>query len=608
LISRGVLVATALFLAFGASGGPGWTPASDHAVLAVQLQQLAAAPLYGLVATVASCLPVGEIGFRLAVANGLLGALAVAGILRAARALLPKDPLAGVAGAIVLVVAPPFREAAGTAGPAMLATAGAVWAAAFALEHARAPSPRTALAAIASVAVSAGAAPWLGLGLGALIAAWLRRSTVVYFAGVIEARIAKSKKPVRVPKRADRIERAIALGAGGLGAVAIVWWWRALGGLPALDGDATQLVNATGHGAAAVILGAGALGIAFGAATELPSARWLAGVILVAAGHAVLAPGGAVPLLALLAIAIAVIPSGLARVLTTTNRSLIVLTTGLPLTIAAVFAGAALTVDDPGDAPARLATDIIGQVPPGPGVVVATRPTTWSAIAYAQTIAGARPDLELAPFALAQPDAFAVNALRAGNLASSDVAAFGIHDPTLAAPRRRGFQLLLDRPTSVPRRAEGPPRYASTIGESESALVALARARYEAISGRLDQAARALGLDGKRFDAADLAIMASTKAIHPAMFGFIPPLDGGPPGPWQLELFGDDLAWVAGLELSKPAAVAPAERQLHALWRALLTQRIRRNDPALTALGPVAAAATDAMLAALAQPVVEEKK
>ncbi|MCW5805890.1 MAG: hypothetical protein KIT31_26195 [Deltaproteobacteria bacterium] len=175
-ISRGIVVAAALFLVYGASGGPGWTPASDHAVLAIQLQQLAAAPLYGLVASVAACLPAGEVGFRLAVANGLLGALAVAGVLRAARALLPKDPHAGIAGAVVLVVAPPFRDAAGIAGPAMLAAAGAAWTVAFALEHARAPSPRGAVAVIAGIGVTAGGAPWLGLGLGALAGAHVWRA------------------------------------------------------------------------------------------------------------------------------------------------------------------------------------------------------------------------------------------------------------------------------------------------------------------------------------------------------------------------------------------------------------------------------------------------
>jgi hypothetical protein len=589
-IARAVVLSAALFLAFGAGGGPGWTPASTHSVIAVQLQQIAAAPLYGLVSTVASCLPFGEIGFRLAVANGLLGALAVAGVLRAARALLPKDPIAGVAGAVVLVVTPPFREAAGTAGPAMLATAGAVWAVAFALEHARAPSARTALASLASSAVVAGASPWLGVFLGALLGAWLWRASSVK----------KSARKVR-----ERSQRAVIAGAGTAGALAILWWWRALGEVPVpFAGDASNFLTVTGHGAAAAVLGAGLLGAAFGAATGLRAARWLAAAIAVAAVASLHDP---VPVLALLAIPIAVIPSALARVLPTTDRALIAVAAGLPLVGGAVVAGAAFTVDDPGDAPARLATDLVAYVPPGPGVFVSTRITTWSAITYAQTVAGVRPDLELVPLEPVGTDELVVNAMRRGSVAASDVASFGQLKANLAVPRRRGFQLLIDDPKAAPRRAEPPARYASAIGERESILLALARARHEAVAGRLDNAARALGLDNKRFDSADLAIMASTNPVHPAMYGFIPPLDGGPPGPWMLELLGDDLAWVAGIELDKPAAEAPAERRLHALWRALLLGKIRRQDPALVALGPVASAATDAMLAALAEPVAEPK-
>ncbi|MCW5805889.1 MAG: hypothetical protein KIT31_26190 [Deltaproteobacteria bacterium] len=231
------------------------------------------------------------------------------------------------------------------------------------------------------------------------------------------------------------------------------------------------------------------------------------------------------------------------------------------------------------------------------------RATTWSALAYARSVAYARSDLDLAP--LDADDAAAVNAVRAGNVVVADVPGFGVLRATLAVPRGRGFQIFTDTPPAV--RAEVPPpaSYATPTGERESVLLALARARHEAVSGRLDGAARALGLANKRFGAADLALLATAQPVHPSLYRFIPVLDGGAPGPWTLELFGDDLAWITGLELDHVAAEAPGERRLHALWRALLLGKIRRTDPALTALGPVAAAATEEMLAAVAQPVLE---
>jgi hypothetical protein len=80
---------------------------------------------------------------------------------------------------------------------------------------------------------------------------------------------------------------------------------------------------------------------------------------------------------------------------------------------------------------------------------------------------------------------------------------------------------------------------------------------------------------------------------RPALFGFVPRLD--PPGPWILDLMGDDLAWVAGLEPVALAADAPASRRLHAAWQKLWLGKIAANDPSITSLGPAAVAATTEM-------------
>jgi hypothetical protein len=256
--------------------------------------------------------------------------------------------------------------------------------------------------------------------------------------------------------------------------------------------------------------------------------------------------------------------------------------------------------DDPGDSPARLAGDLLGELPPGPGVFVATRPASAVAIQYAQSIAGARPDLPLAP----PSDDVVFGVLRRGGIAGADTLAFGRLDPRFAQPRGRGFQLLAG-PPAAPAPVLPPARYRAPLGERESLALALARARHEASYLRLDRAARAAGLLD-RFRAADLALLsiAAPTRARPALFGFIPALGhclGGPPGArWVLDLFGDDLAWVAGLP--QPDASWPPERALHALWRKLWRGELAPADPAIAALGVPAILATAVMLSELGPP------
>ena len=577
---RGGLVAALALLVYGAAGGPGWTSASGDALLAAHLERPASAPLYGLVGgAVVHLLPVGEPGFRLAVANAALGVLVLLGVMRVARVLLPRDPIAGAAAAILLGLAPPFRDAAGLAGPAMLGACGAVWAVALAIEAAREPAPRRAVGALACAGIALGAAPWLGALLAASIAAGLARARPAY-RGVLAA------------------------GLGVLGALVAAMWLGAAGRLPAAAPDLPAVVAATGRGAAGVVVGAGLAGAAFAALTGLPAAGWLAAALAVAAGHAIAFDHDPVALLALLAAGAALVPGALVRVVASSSaaagarRHLAALAAGAPLVGVALLAGPAVSVDDPGDAPARLANDLVGELPPGPGLVVATRDPSWMAIRYAQAIAGARPDLALAPLGRVA-DTDAIEALRRGYLAASDAPAFGRLDPRRALPRGRGFQLLAEPPhTGAP--VPPPARYASAIGARMSIALALARARYERAHARLDAAARAAGLVD-RFRAADLALLsvAAPTRARPALFDFVPPLDGDPGERWLLDLFGDDLAWLAGLP--QPEVDRPAERALHALWRRVWRGELRPGDPAIAELGPPAVLATWLMLGELAR-------
>lgn len=551
-------------LVAGAAGGPGWDAASGHAVLATQLARTTGAPLYGLLADAFALLPVGEPGFRLGLLGAVLGAATLAGVVRAARGLSPKDPYAGVIAAVLLWLAPPFREAAGFATPTLLAGCGAVWAVAGAAAHARSAKPRWIAVALVGVGAVVGSAPWLGLALAVAIALWLARS--------------KARR------------EHLALGCGAIGLAMVTWSIGSLGGLPDLDPSLTAMVGATGRGAAAIVIGTGLLGAAFGAATGLAPARWLVLVIAIATVHAIVVDPAADALLALLAVGCAIIPSAVAK-LVPDRRLVVTLGTGVPLVLTALVTGASLGVEDPQNAPARLADDIIGAAPSGPGIVVAASATTWSAINYAQVVAGARPDLALvAPLAPTAMDVMVANALSAKQNVVADVPAIGRLDPLRALPSGRGFELLGAAPDHalLPR---PPADYPSTIGQREAVALAIARARYEALSGRLDAAARAAGL-ADRFGAAGLAMLATTAptAERPALFGLLPRLADPPPGPWLLELFGDDLAWVAGID--QPQAAAPPSRRLHALWRELLMGRRKVDDPDIAALGPAAVAAT----------------
>jgi hypothetical protein len=531
-------------LVLDAAGGPGWGIDSARAVLAVRMDHGAAAPLYDVLASVFALLPAGEPGFRLAVFGAVLGALTCAGVIEAARVLVPKDRFAGLAGVAVLVLAPPFRESS----PALLAACGTVWALAL--------SGR--VASLAACAVVVGAAPWLGLVLTIAIA-------------------------LRSPRE------DLPLGLGLVGLTAIALWLGATGSLPSIHPSLSAAIADTQRGA--IIVGTGLLALGFGALTGLPRSRELAVIVALVCLHELLVGDSAATVLAVLAIAIAIIPAAIARAANLARRDLAALA-AVPLAAAALLAG--ISRQRPGATPTHLAHDLTTEIPAGPGVFITTRAPSWLALQYEWIVAGARPDLALVPpLPSHEADVIAADQIRADHTVASDAAAFGRLDVKRAIPRGRGFQLVGDLPTTV-EPVLPPAHYATALGAEESTMLALERARHEAASGRLDMAARAAGL-ADRFGAADLAILAATTPTpqRPALFGFLP-LDAAPPGPWLLDTFGDDLAWVAGLDV--PPVTTPMPRALHALWRDVFAGKRKADDPAIAALGPHAVDATKEML------------
>ena len=443
---------------------PSGTWDGSRVVLAGALERSASAPLYDLLAGIAAHFPVGEPALRVALLGAVLAAALLAGVIAAARALLPKDPVGGAIAAVVVGLALP--GALDT--PSILAGCGAVWAVAFALTRARG-----GLAAIAMCGVVLGAAPWLGVGLAVLVAIWIR--------------------PPLLPTLA------------GLGGLAIALWLGAIGALPGFT---------PGVPADAIVVGAGGIGAGFAALTGLPKARWLLAAIALAALT------DPVAVLALLAIGIAVIPSAIVRVVGPDHRILVALAAGVPLVGAAI--ATATPAVDPGAAPARLAADLVDALPAGPGVLVETRDAGWLAIVYAQRIAGARPDLALA----ARTDVAVADALRAHLIAGADVPSLGRLDPLRALPAGRGYQLLGD-PVDALAAPLPPPDYASATGAVEASQIALERALLEARRGHLAAAARAAGLPFGAADLAVLAATRPS-AERPALFGFVPAFGASP--------------------------------------------------------------------------------
>lgn len=572
-----VLGVALVLLVLDAGSGPTWDASTTHAIVAARMDRLAGAPLYHLLAGVAALVPAGEVGFRLGLLSALIGAVTLAGVVAAVRALVPREAAASLIAVLLLAIAPPFRDAAAFASPALLGACGAVWAVALAARFGRDRDARVAAGALGACALAIGSTPWLGIALTLAIGAWL------YAHGC----------------------RRLLVGALAVIVLACVaWWLDAEGALPGTRGSLAAAIAASGRGAGAIVVGAGLLGVAFAAATGLPGARWLGLVVAIAAVHEILVGGSAAALVTLLAIGTAIVPSAIVRAtqpaLDGARRHALAFGAGVPLVAIAALVGATLTVEDPGEAATELSTDVAGALPPGPGVFVATRGPTWFAVQYEVAIAGMRPDLTLVPpLPAQQADVIVANALRAGDIAGADAAAFGRLDVQRAIPRGRGFQLVGAIPTA-PSPITGPAHYATRVGHEQAVLLAIERARHEAANARLDMAARALGLE-QRFGAADLAVLAVTlpTAERPALFGFLP-LDDRP-GDWMLDVFGDDLAWVAGLPIPPVDDRAPLARRLHAKWREIILGQAKPDDPAIAAMGPRAVRATEELFAPAAK-------
>ncbi len=550
-----VTLAGATALLAARAGAPGWRDAGDAAAAAVALDvapPAAAGPV--LLGKLASLVPLGDLGFRVAALSIVAAVVALAGVVALARALVPDEPLAGPVAAAVLALSPALTAAGGQAGGAAFAAAVVVW-------------------------------------------------------GVVLA--------VRARRAAAAASRARRLATAAVLAVTLPLWWPAPASLiDGLDLAAWpvrlgHVVAALGDGAGAPLVLIGLVGLGFATLTGLRGA----GLVLAAAGLAIAAAAlgpahqahaHAAPALCLLAVGAAVVAGAVARVLgrqpSPHQRLAISGAVCAPLAALAALGPSSGRVDLGGDTPARAAAAVTAALPPGPGLVVLASPELYAAARAERVLAGARPDLTITPYA-AGADEAVVTALRAGYTVGSDRAAFDRLDPRLARPAGRGFALELAAP-ELTWATPDPARWPGPIGARLAEDLALERATYEAVHARLDEAARAAGLVAAgRFAAGDLALLAGavpTRA-RPPLYAFVPALGGDRVG-WRPAVLGDDLAWVAGLPAAPVPPGAP-ERRLHALWREVLGGTLPADDASVRALGPAAVEATTRMLDAVRPPV-----
>jgi hypothetical protein len=548
-------------------------------------------------------------------------AVAAAGVAALARALTPAAAGAGALAASLLAVVPAADLALPT-GDAAIAAALATWAMVAVVRARRAARDRAAPSTRRVLAVATAS--------GALIA-------VDPLAGVVISVVAAAVFGPRLGPRARWGALALALATAAVLVIPLAMrggdaladagpaGWRAL--LAPIAPEPAGLGAALGRlgdGAGSVLLLAGLVGLGLGAATGLPGAAAClgaaVGLAVTAGARPVAAP---VPALALLAAGLAPLAAAVSRLGPTTARSTVATLAALPIAVVAVVAPRHLDGPERTDAVVRVAADVLGAAPPGPGVFIAAEPVVHGALRVEHAIAGLRPDLALArpdrltPRALAaierarpelhtpgvddavagaEAERLAVGNLRRGLTAAADRASFGRLDPRLAHPAGRGFALALaeDTTTAPP---PAPAGYPGPIGARVAGYLAVERARHEALRGRLEAAARAAGL-ADRFGAADLAVLdiAPLDRDRPALVGYLPEETGRVPPRWLADLFGDDLAWVAGLSPPALDERAPSARRLHARWRAVLDGTLAADDPSIRALGVPAARATARML------------
>ena len=662
-------VATAVY-AVMAGGGVAWMDAGELSAAAFTLggAHPPGHPVHTLLGKLASLLPVGEIGFRIALVSAVGMAAALAGVVALARRLAPERDAgraAGIVGAVLAGLAPPAMANATRAEVYGPTAALLVWSLVAVLDFARAPAGerqgRLLLAAAFGCALAAAIHPVIAaaaaLPMAITASATARRRLIRLAPPAILLGVLALAAYAYLPVRATAGDRALLVWGEPLTADT---FWRLVTGAAyqgnfSLGGTAERFAGlwpivgqATGLG---VLLG-GLVGLGFGAVTRLRGAGTALGVAVAVVLGASLQgrlnpdlPGYVLTALLVLAAGLAPLLAAALRMMPAElagpgrrGRPIAIAVVLVPVAAAGLLAASGPDLDA-GDDPTRLWAETVAVMPPGPGVYFAAGDHALFADQYERLVAGGRPDIAVANEQLcrdewfvrhikrARPelyvpflddglrgsiaDRMAVSNLRRGRPVGGDEPAFGRLQSANARPVGFGYQYLLE-PGDARRGQEArpPPVFRGDIGSRIAALIGLARGDYELARGRFAAAARAAGLDSdlgaKNMERLEAA---RPRGDRPPLIGLLPRVTGFLLHErWLDELFADELAWRAGIDdAGPPPEWAPIERVLHARWRSLLRGQIEPGSAAILDLGPAAASSTTRLLVSVGRDAAVEK-
>jgi hypothetical protein len=628
VIALATFVFASLGFALGAAGGATWM---DSGELAAASWHLGVAhppghPAFVMLGKLAALVPVGEIGFRVALLSSVAMGAACAAAVAIAGVLVPRARAAAALAVLLFALAPAvlFNARRVEVYGLTLALVGwAIWAG-LVLWRSRRPDPRHLALAAVCLGLAAAIHPVIAAttGLPIAVAAAIRfRGRPRALSAAVVVGVLGLSTYLMLPARANAENPPELLWGAPTTAGATVdviagRGYRDNFDLGGVFGNLGDTLAGLAEGSGVALVFAGLIGLFFGTITRLRGAGLLAAIaataVLGAASQSALNPDLRAYLLpALLACAIgtAIIADAVARIVGVEGTARLA---GQAVVVAGVglfgFCGEPgpdePALGDPADVSAHFESTVAA-MPPGPGVYMASGDPSLFAAMYAQLVAGDRPDIAVASPELVRDLWFvshlkarvpalyvpyiddgragdmavrlAVNNMRARRPVAGDVPAIGQLLPSHAAPLDRGYLYQLEPGDASPgHEARRPPDYRGHVGRKLAGAIGMIRALYESRRGRLGAAAKAAGLH----DQWVAAVSRPPLPGRPALFAELPRVT---PvflhAEWRDRLLLADLLWRAG---APPVPIRGLEEQkLLGVWQRLFAGEVETAEEAL---------------------------
>lgn len=621
-------IIASLGFAAGTAGGATWMDSGELAAAAWQLgvAHPPGHPAFVLLGKLASLVPIGEIGFRIALVSAVGMGAAAAAVVAIAQTLVPRARLAACLSALLLVLSPAVAFNAHRVevyGPTLALVGWALWMA-IAMWRGERARARHVLGAAACLGLAAAIHPVIAAtcAVPVVICAVIRAPRIRVLGAAVMIGALGLSTYLMLPARANA-ESPPELAWGDpatAGATLDVIAGRGYRDNFEWSGIADRIGDSMGmlaEGSGRALLLAGLIGLLFGAVTRLRGAGVLVGLLGITALGAALQSGinpdlraYLLPGLMACAVGSAIAADAVARIAGAERL-------GRLAAQAVVVGGVGLfgfcgapgpdepALGDPADVVDHF-EHTAAAMPPGPGVFFTRGDPGLFAAMYAQLVAGDRPDIAVASINLVRdvwyvkhvkrrvPDLYvpyiddgragqiaermAVGNMRSGAPVGADVPAFGKLRPPLARPLDRGYALGLTPGDAGPgQQARPPPRYRGHYGRKVAAATGLTRAIYEQRRGRLSGAAVALGLDPQWVEALSRPPLAGRPALFPELPRHTPVLLHAE---WLDRLMLADMLWQIG---APPVPIrGPVEQRQLGVWQRLLAGDV---DTAVEALG-----------------------